>query len=270
MTRPLAPRALRSFIMRNYHSSIWACHRGTHATNDEIAKRFFWPKMREDANHFASTCKVCQMAKALKPSNVGWLRGRRHSQAMNELCIDLICPIGGSTNRHVKHAKPLHILVALDPFTHMVWLEPLFSKGGEEVMAAFVKRILLEEGAPRIIRCDNGSEFKNKTMNELRLLMRSELQYSPAYWPQSDQCERTNRQVGEMLRCTTNTKTAEKQDWFKYIKYVEFAMRSSPVSGTHITPFEAARGRLPRLVIDNPLLDSELPESLQWSSMWRR
>ena len=39
-------------------------------------------------------------------------------------------------------------------------------------------------------------------------------------------------------------------------------MRSSPISGTHITPFEAARGRLPRLVIDNPLLDSELPESL--------
>ena len=39
-------------------------------------------------------------------------------------------------------------------------------------------------------------------------------------------------------------------------------MRSSPISGTRITPFEAARGRLPRLVIDNPLLDSELPESL--------
>ena len=69
--------------------------------------------------------------------------------------------------------------------------------------------------------------------------MRSELQYSPAYWPQSNQCERTNRQIGEILRCMTNTKTAEKQDWYKYIKYVEFAMRSSPISGTHITPFEA-------------------------------
>ena len=36
------------------------------------------------------------------------------------LCIDLIGPIGGSTTRHEKHAKPLHILVlvALDPFTH--------------------------------------------------------------------------------------------------------------------------------------------------------
>ena len=56
-----------------------------------------------------------------------------------------------------------------------------------------------------------------------------------------------------MLRCMTNTKTAEKQDWFKYIKHVVFATRSSPIAGTHITPFEAARGRLPRLVIDNPL-----------------
>ena len=46
VTRPLAPRSLRSSIMRNYHASIWACHREQHATNDEIAKRVFWPKMR--------------------------------------------------------------------------------------------------------------------------------------------------------------------------------------------------------------------------------
>jgi len=84
---------------------------------------------------------------------------------MNELCIDLIGPIGGSTTKHAKHAKPLHILVALDPFTQMAWLEPLFSKWGGEVMAEFVKRILLEEGAPRIIRCVNGSEFKNKAID---------------------------------------------------------------------------------------------------------
>ena len=49
---------------------------------------------------------------------------------MDELRIDLIGPIGGSTTNHEKHAKPLHILVALDPFTHMVWLDLLFSKGG--------------------------------------------------------------------------------------------------------------------------------------------
>ena len=67
VTRPLAPRSLRTSIMRNYHASVWACHRGMHATNDEISKRVFWPKMREDTNHFVSTRRVvCQMAKALK------------------------------------------------------------------------------------------------------------------------------------------------------------------------------------------------------------
>ena len=53
VTRPLAPRALRTFIMRNYHSSIWACHRGQHATSDEISKRFF---LAEDAREYQSFC----------------------------------------------------------------------------------------------------------------------------------------------------------------------------------------------------------------------
>ena len=38
-------------------------------------------------------------------------------------------------------------------------------------------------------------------------------------------------------------------------------VRSSPIGDTQLTPFEAARGRLPRLVPDNPMLDSELPAS---------
>ena len=57
-----------------------------------------------------------------------------------------------------------------------------------------------------------------------------------------------------------NTENGRKQDWYQYIKFIEFAYRSSPIGGTQLTPFEAARGRLSRLVSDNPLLDSELPE----------
>ena len=44
-------------------------------------------------------------------------------------------------------------------------------------------------------------------------------------------------------------------------------MRSSPICGTRIMPLEAARDRLPRLVIDNLLLDSELPESLSMEEL---
>ena len=87
------------------------------------------------------------------------------------------------------------------------------------------------------------------------------MQFSPAYWPQGNQCERLNRYLGETLRCMTNTKSGQKQDWYQYIKFIEFAYRSSPIGDTQLTPFESARGRLPRLVSDNPLLDSDLPAS---------
>ena len=124
---------------------------------------------------------------------------------------------------------------------------------------AFVNRILLEEGAPRIIRCDNGTEFNNAMLNDLYRELHIQMQSSPAYWPQGNQCERLNRYIGEALRCMANTKNGRKQDWYHYAKFIEFAYRSSPIGDTQLTPFKAARGRLPRLVSDNPLLDSELP-----------
>ena len=146
------------------------------------------------------------MAKALKPANQGLLRGRRHSRAMNELCMDLIGPISAAATGHEEHGKPVYIFAAIDPFTHMIWLETLRAKGGKDVFRSFVQRILLEEGAPRIIRCDNGTEFKNATLNDLCRELHMQLQFSPAYWPQGNQCERLNRYIGETLRCMTNTR----------------------------------------------------------------
>ena len=258
--RPVAPANLRRFIMHNHHASVYAVHHGNKTTLAWITARFWWPKMREQISQYVSRCKVCQMAKALKPANQGLLRGRRHSMAMNELCMDLVGPISAATG-HDKHSQPLYIFVAIDPFTHMVWLECLPAKGGKNVFSAFVNRILLEEGAPRIIRCDNGTEFKNSMLNDLCRELNVQMQYSPAYWPQGNQCERLNRYLGETLRCMVNTKNGRKQDWHQYVKFIEFAYRSSPIGDTQLTPFEAARGRLPRLVSDNPMLDSELPAS---------
>ena len=257
--RPVVHRALRPFIMRNHHSSIWAVHHGFKATLHWSKTRFWWPKMKEEVLQFASRCKICQMAKALKPANQGLLRGRRHSRAMNELCMGLVGPISAAVTGHEQHGRPVYIFAVIDPFTHMIWLECLPAKGGKDVFRAFVHRMLLEEGAPRVIRCDNGIEFKNVLLNDLCRELHIQMQFSPAYWPQGNQCERLNRYIGEALRCMTNTRNGRKQDWYHYAKYIELAYRSTPIAGTQLTPFEAARGRLPRLVSDNPLLDSELP-----------
>ena len=69
--RPVAPANLRRFIMHNHHASVFAVHHGTKTTLHWITSRFWWPKMREEICQFVGRCKVCQIAKALKPANQG-------------------------------------------------------------------------------------------------------------------------------------------------------------------------------------------------------
>ena len=53
--------------------------------------------------------------------------------------------------------------------------------------------------------------------------------------------------MGETLRTIMNTKGLEKKEWPKLVKYLEFVYRMTPMPGTNICPFEAARGRKPKL-----------------------
>ena len=78
-------------------------------------------------------------------------------------------------------------------------------------------------------------------------LLETEHQYTPAYHPRGNMAERVNRWLGETLRTIMNTKGLEKKDWPKLVKYLEFVYRMTPIPGTNICPFEAARGRKPKL-----------------------
>ena len=144
-------------------------------------------------------------------------------------------------------------MVMIDPFTHFTWIELISTKHQESVVNAFVKRILCEEGAPRYMLTDNGSEFKNKVLKDLMNTLAIDYQFAPAYHPQSNQAERANRFITETLRAVVRQPGAAARDWQKYVKFIEFGMRRLPIPGTNLTPFMAMRGRDPILPIDLPL-----------------
>ena len=109
-----------------------------------------------------------------------------------------------------------------------------------EVASNYMEHAILEQGMITSILTDNGTEFRNAKMKEImRLLpvLETEHQYTPAYHP------RGNRWLGETLRTIMNTKGLEKKEWPKLVKYLEFVYRMTPIPGTNICPFEAARGR---------------------------
>ena len=246
--RPFVPPELQKTIMQNYHNSIWGAHRNEKATFREVASRYFWPAMYEDIREYVSKCDVCQLAKGGRPTRQGLLHGRHYSHAFTQMCMDLVGPVHQESRSQDKY-----LLVMVDPFTHFTWIELIDTKKADTVVDAFVRRILCEEGAPRAMLTDNGTEFKNKHLAELMSALEVDHQFAPAYHPQSNQAERVNRFVVETLRALVRSPGAMAKDWQKYVKYVEFALRRLPIPGTNITPFMAMRGRDPILAIDLPL-----------------
>ena len=80
--------------------------------------------------------------------------------------MDLIGPIGAEVSGGKAGAKPRHILVITDPYSHIVWLETITTKSAEEVYDKFVNRFMLEEGCPKVILTDNGREFSSELLRE--------------------------------------------------------------------------------------------------------
>ena len=146
--RIYVPLELRKALMRNYHSTVWAKHQHSRSMHKQMVAWYYWNTMEKDIQEYVSTCELCQLAKGTKPSRQGFLGGWKHSKVLHTVCMDLIGPIGADVSGGKAGAKPRHILVITDPYSHMVWLEVIVTKSAEEVYEKFVNRFLLEEGCP--------------------------------------------------------------------------------------------------------------------------
>jgi len=142
-TRVYVPPALRQKVIRSMHSGVFGAHRNATATFKELVSRYWWPSLEKDTHDFVRRCAHCELAKGCKPSRQGYLQGFRHSSVMHAITMDLIGPMGARETGHVRHAVPLYILVITDPFSHMLWLQPITTKAPEEVYKKFVENFLL-------------------------------------------------------------------------------------------------------------------------------
>ena len=184
-TRVYVPPALRQKVIRSMHSGVFGAHRNATATFKELVSRYWWPSLEKDTHDFVRRCAHCELAKGCKPSRQGYLQGFQHSSVMHAITMDLIGPMGARETGHVRHAVPLYILVITDPFSHMLWLQPITTKAPEEVYKKFVENFLLEEGAPQFILTDRGTEFKNEILRNLMEMLKIRLRFTPSYHPPS-------------------------------------------------------------------------------------
>ena len=135
-----------------------------------------------------------------------------------------------------------YILSIMDIYSRYVFLRPLSNKTSKSLKQA-VESIVLEHGAPRIIQCDNGCEFKG-FMNNLYKKYNIKIIRSSPFHPQPQgKVEKVHRSVRKKI--LFQSRRGKGFNWAKSLRKIAFALNTTPkICLGKYTPYEIYFGRL--------------------------
>ncbi|GJS01049.1 putative ribonuclease H-like domain-containing protein [Tanacetum coccineum] len=196
------------------------------------------------------TCVVCQKGKQHKASCKTKLVSSI-SQPLQMLHMDLFGP---TSVRSINHKT--YCLVVTDDFSRFSWVFFLASK---DETSRILKRFIIEienqlNYKVKVIRCDNGTEFKNREMNELCGLKGIKREFSVARTPQQNGvAERKNRTLIEAARTMLADSLLPTVFWAEAVNTACYVLNRVLVTKPHNkTPYELIIGRPPSISFMRP------------------
>ncbi|GJW25250.1 putative ribonuclease H-like domain-containing protein [Tanacetum coccineum] len=194
---------------------------------------------------------------------VACLKGKQHrasckSKVLNPITkplfmlhMDLFGPTFVSSLMHKKYC-----LVVTDDYSRFTWVFFLATKDEtSEILKNFIKEIEnLVDKKVKIIRCDNGTEFKNKVMDDFCREKGIRREYSVARTPQQNGvAERRNRTLIEAARTMLADSKLPTTFWAEAVSTACYVQNRVLVVKPHNkTPYELFRGFKPALSFMRP------------------
>ncbi|GJW77511.1 putative ribonuclease H-like domain-containing protein [Tanacetum coccineum] len=208
---------------------------------------------------------TCLFAKAMMNPiyGIGGLKGKQHkasckaklmnsiSKPLHMLHMDLF----GPTN--VKSLmKKSYCLVVTDDFSRFSWVFFLATKDEtSRILKTFITEIENQlDHKVKVIRCDNGTEFKNSVMNQFCEMKGIKREFSVARTPQQNGvAERRNRTLIEAARTMLVDSKLPTTFWAEAVNTACYVLNRVLVIKPHNkTPYELIRGRPPLIDFMKP------------------
>ncbi|KAL8124233.1 hypothetical protein AgCh_012028 [Apium graveolens] len=147
-------------------------------------------------------------------------------------------------------ANKRYALVIVDEFTRYTWVYFLHTKDeSPSILLDHVRE--LEKGLTykvKIIRNDNGTEFKNSSMEEFCKLKGIKQEFSAPGTPQQNGVvERNNRTLMEAARTMLEESKLPIYFWAKAVQTACFTKNATLINKHGKTPFEMVKGKKPNL-----------------------
>ncbi|GJR16264.1 putative ribonuclease H-like domain-containing protein [Tanacetum coccineum] len=202
--------------------------------------------------HFENdqTCVACLKGKQHKASCKSKIQNSI-TQPLFMLHMDLFGPTFISSLMNKKYC-----LVVTDDYSRFTWVFFLATK---DETSGILKRFITEienlvDKKVKIIRCDNGTEFKNRVMSEFCEQKGIKREFSIARTPQQNGvAERRNRTLIEAARTMLADSKLPTTFWAEAVNTACYVQNRVLVVKPHNkTPYELFRGRTPALSFMRP------------------
>lgn len=228
----LLPAEKRKEALCQAHDVPTSGHGGFFRTFNRLRQTCYWPGMKTAVKNYVERCHTCLSTKKDRRRPPGLMGSQRIvSEPTEVVSTDLVGPLPRSKSGHT------YLSVITDAFSKYVWLRPLRVGKAKNVCKHLREDLFLRHGAPRLILCDNGSQYQ-KEFQQLCEEFHTKIRYNIPYNPRANPTERYNQTV-ETIICSY---VKDHRDWDKFIPEIQAAMNSSV---SHVT------GHTPHFVVFN-------------------
>jgi hypothetical protein len=134
------------------------------------------------------------------------------------------------------------IWVIIDRLTKVAHFIPVCTTyGGDKLAKLYIDNILKLHGVPKSIVSERGAQFVSKFWRSLHQALKTKLDFSSAYHPQTDgQTKRVNQVLENMLRACVLTYV---KNWEDSLAFAEFSYNNGYHTSLKKTHFEVLFGR---------------------------
>ena len=252
-TRIVMPKCRRQSILALARSNSMGGHFGVKKTTARVRKHFTWPGLSVDIKSLCTSCPQCQKASRNDHSRTPLVPLPVITVPFSRLAFDVVGPLP-RTRSGFKNV--LTCTCYASKYPEAIPLKRVDAQSVAEGMVEVYSRT----GLSTEILTDQGTVFMSALHKQLCDVLEIKRIRTSPYQPESDgMLERWHASMKSMIKKTE----PDHRDWDKCLKYLLFAYRSTPHSGTGFSPFELIYGRDvrgPLELLKDGWMSGELPE----------